>query len=45
MKTMIRERNSRAYRAGSVGYHAAALAAATTPSPARGYLPAVAGGV
>ncbi|MGW2271291.1 YwiC-like family protein [Streptomyces yangpuensis] len=30
VKTMIRERNSTAYRAGSVAYHAAALAAAAT---------------
>lgn len=28
VKTMIRERNSRAYRTGSVAYHAVALAAA-----------------
>ncbi|MFF3722139.1 YwiC-like family protein [Streptomyces erythrochromogenes] len=33
VKTMIRERNSRAYRAGSVAYHAAALAAAACLSP------------
>ncbi|MFG2878439.1 YwiC-like family protein [Streptomyces sp. NPDC048337] len=33
VKTMIRERNSRAYRAGSVAYHAAALALAAALSP------------
>ncbi|MFD9412621.1 YwiC-like family protein [Streptomyces sp. NPDC059989] len=33
VKTMIRERNSRAYRAGSVAYHAAALAGAACLSP------------
>ncbi|MFI5669116.1 hypothetical protein [Streptomyces sp. NPDC051704] len=33
VKTMIRERNSRAYRRGSVAYHAAALAAAACLSP------------
>ncbi|MFC9298262.1 YwiC-like family protein [Streptomyces sp. NPDC057011] len=33
VKTMIRERNSRAYRAGSVAYHAAALGLATVLSP------------
>ncbi|MFD7263870.1 YwiC-like family protein [Streptomyces sp. NPDC059874] len=33
VKTMIRERNSRAYRVGSVTYHAAALAAAACLSP------------
>ncbi|MGW8781860.1 YwiC-like family protein [Streptomyces sp. NPDC055796] len=33
VKTMIRERNSRAYRRGSVAYHAAALAVAAFLSP------------
>ncbi|WP_412076802.1 YwiC-like family protein [Streptomyces xanthophaeus] len=33
VKTMIRERNSRGYRAGSVAYHVAALAAAACLSP------------
>ncbi|MFD3697393.1 hypothetical protein ACFWUZ_14765 [Streptomyces sp. NPDC058646] len=33
MKTMIRERNSRAYRRGSVAYHAVALAVAACLSP------------
>ncbi|MFI6942214.1 YwiC-like family protein [Streptomyces sp. NPDC050418] len=33
VKTMIRERNSRAYYRGSVAYHAAALAAATLLNP------------
>ncbi|MEU9164330.1 YwiC-like family protein [Streptomyces sp. NPDC048424] len=33
VKTMIRERNSRAYRAGSVAYHAVALAVAACLSP------------
>ncbi|MEU9237308.1 YwiC-like family protein [Streptomyces subrutilus] len=33
VKTMIRERNSRAYRAGSVTYHALALAGAAALSP------------
>ncbi|MFF3625090.1 YwiC-like family protein [Streptomyces sp. NPDC002467] len=33
VKTMIRERNSRAYRAGSAAYHAAALAVAALLSP------------
>ncbi|MFD5621383.1 hypothetical protein [Streptomyces yangpuensis] len=33
VKTMIRERNSAAYRAGSVAYHAAAPAAAACLSP------------
>ncbi|MEU8772761.1 YwiC-like family protein [Streptomyces sp. NPDC048606] len=33
VKTMIRERRSRAYRRGSVAYHAVALAAATALSP------------
>ncbi|MYT25817.1 hypothetical protein GTW69_37050, partial [Streptomyces sp. SID7760] len=33
VKTMIRERNSPAYRRGSVAYHAAALAAAVCLSP------------